>query len=102
MVKTPGGYRGKAAVPVEAAFPPVFDMAGAFHGGPVIRFPSAAFRSCRKPGTADFKTALFFVVPFLLLRPAFLETYPHGPPFFAKEPEGKTTGCFGPFPFRLP
>jgi hypothetical protein len=24
------GYRGKAAVPVEAAFPPVFNMAGAF------------------------------------------------------------------------
>jgi hypothetical protein len=27
------GYRGKAAVPVETAFPPVFYMAGAFHCG---------------------------------------------------------------------
>jgi hypothetical protein len=33
MGKTLGGYGGKAAVPVEAAFPPVFDVAGAFHGG---------------------------------------------------------------------
>jgi hypothetical protein len=30
--KTVSGYRGKAAVPVEAAFPPVFYMAGAFDG----------------------------------------------------------------------
>jgi hypothetical protein len=27
------GYRGKAAVPVETALPPVFNMAGAFHRG---------------------------------------------------------------------
>jgi hypothetical protein len=33
MGKAFGGYRGKAAVPVEAAFPPVFNMAGAFDSG---------------------------------------------------------------------
>jgi hypothetical protein len=32
MGKAPGGYCGKAAVPVEATFPPVFNMAGAFYG----------------------------------------------------------------------
>jgi hypothetical protein len=31
--KAVSGYRGKAAVPVETAFPPVFNMAGAFDGG---------------------------------------------------------------------
>jgi hypothetical protein len=30
MGKAVGGYRGKTAVPVETAFPPVFNMAGAF------------------------------------------------------------------------
>jgi hypothetical protein len=30
MCKSVGGYRGKIAVPVEAAFPPVFNVAGAF------------------------------------------------------------------------
>jgi hypothetical protein len=34
MGKALGGYGGKIAAPVEAAFPPVFNMAGAFHGGP--------------------------------------------------------------------
>jgi hypothetical protein len=33
MSKALGGYRGKTAAPVEAAFPPVFNMAEAFDGG---------------------------------------------------------------------
>jgi hypothetical protein len=33
MGKTVSGYRGKAAVPVETAFPPVFNMTGAFNRG---------------------------------------------------------------------
>jgi hypothetical protein len=32
MGKTISGYSGKIAVPVEAAFPPVFKAAGAFDG----------------------------------------------------------------------
>jgi hypothetical protein len=39
MGKALSGYRGKAAVPVEAAFPPVFNMAGAFYGGLGDPFP---------------------------------------------------------------
>jgi hypothetical protein len=31
--KAVSGYRRKAAVPVEAALPPVFNMAGTFHRG---------------------------------------------------------------------
>jgi hypothetical protein len=46
MGKTISGYCGKAAVPVEAAFPPVFKVAGAFDRRLSDPFP---FRSIRIP-----------------------------------------------------
>jgi hypothetical protein len=42
--KAIGGYGGKAAVPVEAAFPPVFNVAGAFNGGLGDPFPLRGIR----------------------------------------------------------
>jgi hypothetical protein len=46
MGKAISGYRGKAAVPVETAFPPVFKMAGAFDRRLGDPFP---FRGIRIP-----------------------------------------------------
>jgi hypothetical protein len=44
MGKALGGYRRKAAVPVETAFPPVFNMAGAFYGRLGDPFPLRGIR----------------------------------------------------------
>jgi hypothetical protein len=46
MGKTISGYGGKIAVPMETAFPPVFNMAGAFDGGLGNPLP---FRGIRIP-----------------------------------------------------
>jgi hypothetical protein len=43
--KALGGYRGKATVPVEVAFPPVFNMAGAFNGWLGVPLPLRVYES---------------------------------------------------------